>query len=186
MKRTLCILLTGLLCISLMTSLPSCKKLAKSGGRLLLADKKERSRSSGKRKKNSDKKTSATGLVGEWGVEYDLENGGYLYIGLDFEDDDTFYFMIEISDKSYKELLSCSFSGNYSQVGDVIYYTTDTSSFTYELNSSVDDPIELLDYVNQLRSGMYDWSEDKIVLVNADKLILKDLSDGEETEYFRE
>lgn len=168
-----------------MTSLPSCKKLAKSGGRLLLADKKERSRSSAKRKKNSDKKTSSTGLVGEWGVEYE-EDDGYFYMGFDFEDDDTFFYMIEIYDKSYTELLSCSLSGNYSQVGDVIYYTPDTSSFTYELNSSVDDQIEFLDAINQLRSGMYDMANDKIVLVNADKLILKDLSDGEEIEYFRE
>ena len=100
--------------------------------------------------------------------------------------DDTFVYIIEVNDNSDNELLSCSFSGDYRESGDIISYSPDTSSFTYELNSSIEDPTELLDYVSQMKSYMYSMPDDEIVLVNADKLILKDLSDGENVEYFRE
>lgn len=37
-----------------------------------------------------------------------------------------------------------------------------------------------------MKNFIYGMLDDEIVLVNADKLILKDLSDGENVEYFRE
>lgn len=188
MKRTLSFLLTIMVLCIVFSSLPSCKQLAKSGAKMLLSEKKDRSRSRVKHERNSTKKTSATGLVGVWGVEYELEDGTYGYEGIDFDDDDTFFYIIAVYDKTETELLSCSFSGDYSKSGNRISYSPDASSFTYEINSSIDVPTELRDLVSQMKNAMYGMrdTDDEIVLVNADKLILKDLSDGEEAEYFRE
>lgn len=188
MKRTLSFLLTIMALSIIFTSLPSCKQLAKSGAKILLSDKKDRSRAGINRKNNTDKKSSGTGLVGAWGVEYETEDGGSFYIGLDFDDDETFFYIIEITDSSDNVLLTCSFLGNYSKDGNRISYTPDTSSFSYDLNSAIDDPTELLDYVTQMKSAMFSMpdADDEIIKVNADKLILKDLSDGESIEYFRE
>lgn len=188
MKRTLSFLLTIMVLSIMFTSLPSCKQLAKSGAKILLSYKKDRSRAGINRENNTDKKSSGTGLVGEWGVGYETEDGGSFYIGLDFDDDDTFFYIIIIADSSDNILLSCSFLGDYSKDGNRISYNPDTSSFSYKLNSAIDDPTELLDCVTQMKSVMYSMpdADDEIITVNADKLILKDLSDGELIEYFRE